>query len=304
MKLFLILVSIIYLMSGCDSQPDNKVFKVGTNIWPGYETLHLAKTEKLFNENIQVITYDSATIVLNKFRKKEIDAAALTLDEVILLHDQGYDPVIVVVLDISDGADVLIARNEIKSISELKNKSIGVENTALGSYILTRLLEKAKLDYKDITLVPLAVDRHEDAFKENVIDSVITFEPVRSKLLQTGGVEIFSSKDLPGEIVDVLVIQKDMINTKFIDDILQGWSQSVSQINKRDNYAMKVIAQRLDQSEKDFIASLEGLKIPSLEESNTLIQGGTLKNTIIKVSDIMFEKNLIKSKIEAKSILR
>ncbi len=169
---------------------------------------------------------------------------------------------------------------------------------------MTRLLEKAKLDYKDITLVPLAVDRHEDAFKENVIDSVITFEPVRSKLLQTGGVEIFSSKDLPGEIVDVLVIQKDMINTKFIDDILQGWSQSVSQINKRDNYAMKVIAQRLDQSEKDFIASLEGLKIPSLEESNTLIQGGTLKNTIIKVSDIMFEKNLIKSKIEAKSILR
>ncbi|MBL6973326.1 MAG: ABC transporter substrate-binding protein, partial [Sulfurimonas sp.] len=136
MKLLIVFVSILFLMSGCGNNPDEKVFKVGTNIWPGYEALYLAKEEQLYSENIQVNTYDSATIVLSKFRKKEIDAAALTLDEVILLQDQGYNPIVIAVLDISNGADVLIAKKSIKSLSDLKNKSIGVENTALGSYVL------------------------------------------------------------------------------------------------------------------------------------------------------------------------
>ncbi|WP_294967052.1 ABC transporter substrate-binding protein, partial [Sulfurimonas sp.] len=265
MKWFIVVVSIVLLIGGCGNTPDKKVFKIGTNLWPGYEALHLAKTEKYFNENIEVNTYESSTIVLNKFRKKEIDAAALTLDEVILLHDQGYTPIIVAVLDISDGADVVIAQNGIKSINELKDKSIGVENTALGSYMLTRVLSKAKLTYKDITLVPLSINRHEDAFKEKVVDSVITFEPVSSKLIKAGGVNIFSSKEIPGEIVDVLVINRDFVNTKFVNDILQGWSKSVLKINKRDKKAISLISKRLNQSEEELIASLETLKIPSLE---------------------------------------
>lgn len=300
MKWFIIVVSIVFLISGCENSSDKKVFKIGTNLWPGYEALHLAKTEKRFNENIEVITYDSSTTVLNKFRKKDIDAAALTLDEVILLRDQGYSPIIIAILDISDGADVVIAHNEIKSINELKNKSIGVENTALGSYMLTRVLSKAKLKYEDIILVPLSINRHEGAFKENVIDSVITFEPVSSKLLKAGGVKIFSSKEIPGEIVDVLVVQKDLINTKFVDDVLQGWSKSVFNINKRDKNAINFISKRLNQSEEELIASLETLKIPSLEESNKLIKDGSLEKTMTGISNIMFEKKLIKSNIDAK----
>lgn len=303
MKLFLLLASIIFLMTGCQSNLDKREFKIGTNIWPGYEALHLAKEEKFFTPNIKTLTYESATMVLNKFRKKEIDAAALTLDEVILLNDQGYAPMIVAVLDISNGADVLIAQNSIKSIQELKGKSIGVENSALGSYMLARLLEKANLGYEDIILVPIGLDRHEDAFKENVVDAIITFDPIRSRLLQAGGVEIFSSKEIPQEIVDVLVVQKSLADSKTIKSILEGWSKSVSIINKKDERAIKRISKRLNQAPKDLIASLEGLKIPSLEESESLMKDGKLEETITKIGEIMYEKRLIKSKVAAQSLL-
>ncbi len=297
MKLFITLISIVFFISGCGDS-DNKVFKVATNIWPGYEPLHLAKEKKLYQKNIDVISYDSATVVLNKFRKKEVNAAALTLDEAILLYDQGYKPIIIAVLDISNGADSVIAKSEIKSITDLKNKSIGVENTALGSYVLSRLLEKAKLSYEDIILVPLSINRHEEAFKQDIIDAVITFEPVRTNLIQAGGVEIFSSKDIPGEIVDVLVVQNNMKNTEFVNDILQGWEKAALEIVKKDTDAIKIISKRLKQNEEEFIASLDGLKIPTREESTQLLSNGALKNTITKISDIMFEKKLIKSKID------
>lgn len=303
MKWIIIVTSFLFVFSGCQNNTDKKIFNIGTNIWPGYEALHLAQDTKLFKENIQVETYDSATLVLNKFRKKELDAAALTLDEMILLRDQGYNPVIIAVLDISEGADVLIAQKGIESISDLKNKSIGVENTALGSYILARVLEKTLLTYEDIILVPLVSNRHEEAFTEGVVDAIITFEPVRSKLVKLGGKIIFSSKDIPGEIVDVLVVQKEMLNDKYINDILQGWAKAASQINNRDKNAIERISKRLKQTDKEFIASLEGLKIPSLKESNTMIREGILENIINNVQDIMLEKKLIKSKIDAKILL-
>lgn len=304
MKLLVLFTGILLFMTGCQNHMEDSKFNIGTNIWPGYEALHFAQDERFFNQNIQILTYESATMVLNKFRKKEIDGAALTLDEAILLHDQGYTPVIVAVLDISNGADVVIAQDNIKSIKELKGKSIGVENTALGSYMLARLLEKANLEYKDIILVPIGLDRHEDAFKENIVDAVITFDPIRSKLLQAGGIEIFSSKDIPGEIVDVLVVQKNLADSKTIKSILEGWSKSVSMLHKKDEKAIGFVSKRLNQTPKDLMASLEGLKIPSLEESNSLLKDGAMENTIIKIGEIMYEKRLIKSKINAQSLLK
>lgn len=305
MKYVMMVMSIVLLMIlGCGERADRRVFHLATNVWPGYEALNLAQEEKLYNENIKVTTYDSATVVLNKFRKKVIDAAAVTLDEAILLHDQGYKPRIIAVMDISNGADALIVHPGIKRLSDLKDKSIGVENTALGSYILARVLEKARLSFEDIILVPVAVNNHEEAFKKKVIDAVITFEPVRSNLLQTGGVEIFSSKDIPGEIVDVLVVQDNMFKTKYVTDILDAWKKASLQISQRDPDAIRLISKRLNQSEEEFIASLEGLKIPSLEESNSLISDGKLQNTIAKIGDIMYEKKLIKSKIDPVAMIR
>ncbi len=299
MKWLIPLISIIFIISGCENISNKKEFKIGTNIWPGYEALHLAKSGNYFHESgIDVIRYPSATEVLNKFRKKELDAAALTLDEVVLLHDQGYHPVIVAVLDISNGADAVIAQSEIKSINELKNKSIGVENSALGAYMLTHLLQKAKLTNKDIILVPLAVNQHEHAFKQKVVDAVVTFEPTVSKLLKMGGNIVFSSKDIPGEIVDVLVVQEELKNTKLIDDILQGWSKAVAKINQKDKNTISVMANGLQQSEEELLASLKTLSIPSLQESNILIKDGTLKESIVETGEIMHEKRLIKSKAE------
>lgn len=303
MRALIILISIVFFISGCGDS-DNRVFKVATNIWPGYEPLHLAKEKKLYQKNIDVISYDSATVVLNKFRKKKIDAAALTLDEAILLYDQGYKPVIVAVLDISNGADSVIAKSNIPSITDLKNKSIGVENTALGSYVLSRVLQMAQLSYDDIILVPLSINQHEEAFKKDIIDAVITFEPVRTNLIQAGGVEIFSSKDIPGEIVDVLVVQNDVKNTEFVNDILQGWEKAALEVSKKESDAIKIISKRLNQNEEEFIASLDGLKIPTRNESVQLLSNGTLNSTITKISDIMFEKKLIKSKIDPKLMIK
>jgi NitT/TauT family transport system substrate-binding protein len=301
--MYTLLTAIVLIFSGCFNKNEVETFRIGTNIWPGYEPLHLAKIQNEYKENVDVLTYDSATVVLSKFRDNEIEAAALTLDEVILLKEQGYEPYIVAILDISNGADVLLSKPTVNSIDQLKGKSIGVENSALGSYMLARILELAKLKNEDIQLVPLGVNQHEAAFKDDVVDAIITFDPVRSELLKFGAKEIFTSKDIPGEIVDVLVVKKEFAKSKYVKDILDAWSISSQKIVTRDNEAISISSKRLKQTNDEFISSLDGITIPTIEESNEMIKDTSLEKTIQKIQDVMLEKGLIKNKIDVKSIL-
>ena len=98
LKLFLALGALLWL-TGCESSQQPQTYKLGTNSWPGYEPLHLAHEWGYFQKPIEVNTYKSATEVLNLFRSGKLHLAALTLDEAVILKDQGYNPVVIAVLD-------------------------------------------------------------------------------------------------------------------------------------------------------------------------------------------------------------
>ena len=65
---------------------------------------------------------------------------------------------------------------------------------------------------KDIKIVFLGVSEHERAFKNGKVDAVVTFGSARTKLLAAGAKQLFDSSQIPGEIVDVLIVSEDVIN--------------------------------------------------------------------------------------------
>ena len=85
---------------------------IGTNVWPGYEPLYLARELGYFDDQpIHLVEHAAATEVIRAFRNGTIDAAALTLDEVLLLAQHGQNPRIVLVMDFSQGGDTLIVQS-------------------------------------------------------------------------------------------------------------------------------------------------------------------------------------------------
>ncbi len=70
---------------------------VGTNVWPGYEPLYLARSLGLYGQApIRLVEYASATQVIRAFRNGAIDVAALTLDEVLLLRESRLDARVII----------------------------------------------------------------------------------------------------------------------------------------------------------------------------------------------------------------
>lgn len=271
---------------------------VGTNVWPGYEPLYLARNLGYYNDSIRLVEYSSATEVLRAIRNKLIDVATLTLDEVLLLRQSGVDVRIVLVTDISNGGDVIVARPGIETLADLKGRKVGVESTALGAYVLTRALQKVGLTPADVQVVPIEVASHYMAYTDNVMDAVVTFEPVRSQLLRDGAHLVFDSSQIPGEIVDVMVVREEVLAGKEeqIQGLISGWFKALTYLSVNPNDASKRMTGRLNLSPEEVLASYEGLILPDPEGNLDMFdesQALSLIQTAKNLTTIMIEANLL-----------
>lgn len=287
----------ILLQVGCLSAPA-PVLKLGTNLWPGYEPLYLARERGLLDaDKVTLVELLSASEVMRAFRNGAIDAAALTLDEVIVLREVGLKPVIVQVTDVSAGADVILAHPGINEMTDLRGRKIGVEATALGAYMLSRALSLNNMTLADLDVVPLEANEHSQAFLQHRVDAVVTFEPVRRQLLEAGAVQLFDSGMIPGEIVDVLVVREGLLDShhRQIQHLIQVWHQSLALIQAQPEQSAHDMTSRLGLTPNEVLGSLSQLEMPGWESSNEMMAGPSspLVQQARKLADIMHHNRLI-----------
>lgn len=248
--------------------------RIGTNIWPGYEPLYLARElGYLKDQEIRLVEFSSTSQVLRAYRNGVIDAAAMTLDEAILLLSQGYNPRILLVMDISAGADAIVARPEIKNMAELIHKKIAVENSALGAFVLGRALELNSMTVDQIEVQPLAIDKQFRAFAQGQVDAAVTFEPVKTALLRKGAHVLFDSTEIPGEIVDVLVVREQFLNRNpdIANKVQDAWFRALDYFSAHPNQAAAIISRRIGLSPEQTLASYDGLELPTKEQNDQLL---------------------------------
>jgi NitT/TauT family transport system substrate-binding protein len=271
-----LLFCLLLLAPGCTERLSPPM-RIGMNVWPGYEPLFLARSQgRLEGRDFHLVEFSDASEVSRAFRSGTLEAACLTLDEVFYTMQDGMDPVILLVMDYSQGADVVLARPGIKSLAELKGKRIAVEVTAVAAYMLTRALQQAGLARQDIIPVYLPIEKHFPAYRDGLVDAVVTFEPVRTKLLALGAVDLFNSAAIPGEVVDVLVARRDYLEAQpgRAAALRQAWFAALEQMRCSPQEAARIMAPREQMSAEEFAAALQGIHLPDEDESRRLLSGG------------------------------
>lgn len=280
-------------LPGMAEQP----LRIGTNVWPGYEPLYIAAEREDWRARLDVrmVEYPSATEVIRAFRNRALEAAALTLDEVLTLREAQIPLRVVAVLDVSAGADVVMAKPEIREFADLKGRRIGVESTALGAYVLTRALQLNDMQLADVEIVHLDVSAHLRAFQTGKVDAVVTFEPVRTRLLNTGAREVFSSRELPGEVVDVLVVHADTLRLEEerLRELLAGWFRALAYMHEDPAAAARLTARRLKITPREVIDSYQGLDLPDAARNVQLLDS-ELRKTLQRLQDTLVDSGLLR----------
>ena len=82
---------------------------------------------------MQLLEFPTVAEALLAFKNRAIDGLTVTLDDVLRLAQAGHEPRIVLMLDYSDGADVIVTKQTIADIEALRGQRVGVETNSVGS---------------------------------------------------------------------------------------------------------------------------------------------------------------------------
>ena len=275
--------------------------KVAVGLWPGSETLTIARERGLLtDDNVRIVEMTWSSAAMRAFGNRVVDAAVLSLDEVLRLRQNGQDVRVVMVMDISAGADSLMALGAISETAMLKGKRVGVELRTAGMYLLERALERAGLSVNDVEIIPLNLAETEAALLDGEVDAIVTSQPWQSRLLEAGATNLFNSSMVPGEVCRVLAIR---------GDVLKSRRKELQKMVDAHFKVLEDMALNLGADEKKIIMRREGMNweafgkagrliiCPSRTEGLRMMQGSpsALDEVAERVVDFMVKSQLLPS---------
>lgn len=263
------------VLAGCQPVPLSPL-KVGMNPWVGYDPLVLARDRGLLDRTqVKVVELSSSSETLRHLRNGLLDGAALTLDEALRLSDDGVDLRIVYLLSRSAGADLVLARPEITRPEQLRGRAIAVEKTTVGALMLQRLLRAANLQPHELRVLNMEASQHLGAIRNGRVDAAVTFEPLAGALRAEGLVPVFDSRQMPGDIVDVLVVHGRVLAERRdqVDALVRGWRRGLQAMLREPALSAQALAVGVDLSPEAYLATLKGLAFYGDQEVPPLLAG-------------------------------
>ena len=288
----LLAVATALCFCSCSVRPPEPL-RIGINIWPGYEFLYLAKELEFYAQEgvtVQLVEFNSLSDARRSFERGQIDGFATTCVEVMQARDNSNrSPQIVQVVDYSDGGDVIVARSPIESVSDLKGKKVGVELASLGIYIIAVAMERSDIEIEDIFMVPSDQLSMASEFAKGSIDAVVTYPPVSLSVLHEPGAKVvFSTSEVPGEVIDVIAIDAPVIKQRPQDvrNFLRAFNRAQKYAELFSGEAFAIMAEREKISPEEFGRLLdEELHIIPEEDQKLYLEPGGLLEEVIKKTD-------------------
>lgn len=293
-------------LAGCaDPVP---ALRVGSIAFAGYELMFLARELGLLPERVvRLVEMRSNTDAMRALAAGQLEAAALTMDEMLTARAEGIDLRAILVLDVSAGADVVMGRPPLKHPADLLHHRIGVEDGAGGAIMLGAVLEAGRLKIDQVHKVPLTLDRSVELYRAGLVDAVVAADPWAGQLEALGAVRLFDSTAIPGRIVDVLAARADSFDTfeYALRQLVSAQFEALALLRSHPDQAYRLVAPRLrDVSLAGMGQLFKGLQLPDAADNRAMLRpGGSLHASVRKLVSVMVHQSLLRRPIPLDDVL-
>ncbi len=190
--------------------PTGPSLKIAYSDWPGWVAWEVAIQKGWFKEaglNVEFKWFDYIPS-MDAFTANTVDAVAVTNGDALVTGNGGGKSVCIVANDYSDGNDMIIAKPGIKSVADLKGKTIGVEVGFVDHLLLLSALKANKMTEKDVKIKNVKTDDTPNALKSGAVDAIAAWQPNSRNALKElpGSTAIYTSADAKGLIYDHLCV--------------------------------------------------------------------------------------------------
>lgn len=233
---------------------DNTVV-MGLNVWAGWAPIFLANggTEpsadslfyKKYGFKVAIKIIDSPAASIQAFASGDVHVTAWTLDMIPLFYEQLKDdsralPRAFLQVDWSNGGDGLVTRDTIKSVSDLKGKSVALAQNSPSQYLLMNLLINSGLQPSDVDM-----RFTEDAFQaaaafnaDKSLAGAVSWSPDIYKLSEVKGNKLLVSTQTANKLIsDVMFTRADFMrdNPKIAEGLARGIFDAMEMLKDEAN---------------------------------------------------------------------
>jgi len=232
----------------------------------------------------------------------KLDADSQTLNDTLLGVTSGSAQVSVIENDNSFGNDAIIVKDSIKTIEDLKGKTVAAEQGVVDHFLLLQGLASKAMKESDVQFRNLPTDAAAAAFSNGQVDAVGVFAPFTVQALKRPGSHVlFSSKDFPGTISDHLVVTPQLIKDRKADvqKLVNAWYDTLTWIKANTAEATAIMAEHAQLSPEEYGQLADGTKLFSPQDA---VKGYTgqdptdLTAMFWQVNDFLLGAGLIKSR--------
>lgn len=255
------------------SSDSGRPLRIGYSPWPGWFLWAIVKEKNLFAKhgaNAELVWFPVYSDSLQALATGQIDGNSQTLSDTLAPASKGIPLQVVLVNDNSAGGDGLVARQGITRVQDLQGKMVATELGTVDHLLLLVALDRAGLTEKDIRFVNMTVNDAGPAFIAGQLDAAVLWEPFLSKAVRSGkGQILFSSKDTPGLIPDLLVFKAEVVQERPEDvrRVLRAWFDALSFLQAHTDEALGIMARAAEMPLDEYRTLMASVKIFSLQDN-------------------------------------
>ncbi len=237
-----LLAALALLLSSAASAQDH--FKICWSIYAGWmpwgygaEQGIVKKWADKYQITIDVVQINDYIESINQYTAGGFDACTMTnMDALTIPAAGGVDSTALIIGDFSNGNDGIVLKGK-KSLAEIKGQKVNLVELSVSHYLLARALDSVGLKESDLTIVNTSDADMVAVYGTQEVTAVATWNPLLGEILaMPESHKVFDSSQIPGEIIDLLVINSDKLaKYPHLGKALVGaWYEIMSIMAKKD----------------------------------------------------------------------
>lgn len=175
----------------------------------------LDKWADKYGIRIDVVQINDYVESINQYTAGQFDACSMTnMDALTIPAAGGVDTTALIVGDFSNGNDAVILKKG-STLADIRGQRVNLVELSVSHYLLARALESLGMRERDVTVVNTSDADMVAAYATSDVTSVVTWNPLVNEILAVpGATKVFDSSQIPGEIIDTLVVKTEVLKAK------------------------------------------------------------------------------------------
>ncbi|MEJ6391921.1 putative urea ABC transporter substrate-binding protein [Gymnodinialimonas sp. 2305UL16-5] len=290
------------------SAQERTEFRVAWSIYVGWmpwgyleESGIMDRWAERYGIDVEIVQINDYVESINLYTAGEFDGVSATnMDTLSIPAGSGVDTTALIVGDFSNGNDAVILKGE-GGLEDLAGIPVNLVELSVSHYLLARALDSVGLAERDLDGVINTSDADMiAAFQTEDVQAVVTWNPLVSTILEDPNANaLFTSADIPGEIIDMMVVNTETLeaNPDFARALVGAWYELMALMSSDSAEGVAARTAMAEASGTDLagydaqLASTQMFWDPA--DAVAFTESEALPETMVTVAEFLFDQGIL-----------